>query len=643
MEVFHLDLHTTFRDREYFVEIEVKENELLNIDIEDQETGQRWAGAFKAEYLEEITKKTGNFKKFDLFVKMVKMAFKKSSETVMIDLLTYEDLEQMRRRNTSTDNPAKVTNPQLLTKRYLILSYVVEFDKVHYPLPLNYVESPDRSTLKRTVERLRTELTTLTSRAGTEPSIARGDSIKQENRKLRAEIERLEREHGRSQPKKGSAVETDMVIREHTEAEKDFDQLKKESVKDIKVLTRNLKEVTNQLDTTSSEIKNMQEFMKSVPENPHEIRTLKRKLVQLQDDLKYVRTNNDRKDQKQLKEIARYEEELEKWKVKDRQSNTKISNLENKLDNALKKKAKIEDSPASKSRSSAGFRERSPSGTRRPLSRDSPSSRRSFENSPVGKRRPQSAKDSPYSRNSRLNTSGELSDSGSRRKIRPSSSRERTPTRKWSSGSGNNGNRYNSPLNKSNSSSRAGSARNSLEKSNSWSSKRASRNLYSPKSSIGSRNGADSPVASSSTRRRLGSAARERSPGSSRNTTFSGLNRQSPGSSRNTTFSGLSRQSPKRNSKEVRPGTAKNRKLNTSTERDRRPLSARRREEGKVTPRDSRKPTNSRTNTNKAEERASKTKTSTMTKTVPDDDDDDMKEVGSRLNHLQKLLEFAKK
>ena len=37
--------------------------------------------------------------------------------------------------NTSTrDNLSKPRN----NKRYMILSYVVEFDKVHYPLPLNY-------------------------------------------------------------------------------------------------------------------------------------------------------------------------------------------------------------------------------------------------------------------------------------------------------------------------------------------------------------------------------------------------------------------------------------------------------------------------------------------------------------------------
>ena len=40
----------------------------------------------------------------------------------------------------------------------MILSYLVEFDKVHYPLPLNYDDSPPVETLKNTIERFRLEL-----------------------------------------------------------------------------------------------------------------------------------------------------------------------------------------------------------------------------------------------------------------------------------------------------------------------------------------------------------------------------------------------------------------------------------------------------------------------------------------------------
>jgi hypothetical protein len=39
--------------------------------------------------------------------------------------------------------------------RYVILSYIVEFDKIHYPLPLNYEDNNDLDTLKGTIIKLR--------------------------------------------------------------------------------------------------------------------------------------------------------------------------------------------------------------------------------------------------------------------------------------------------------------------------------------------------------------------------------------------------------------------------------------------------------------------------------------------------------
>lgn len=43
--------------------------------------------------IEDITAKTGNFKKFHVFVKMLLSAIKHASDSVFMDLLTYQDLE----------------------------------------------------------------------------------------------------------------------------------------------------------------------------------------------------------------------------------------------------------------------------------------------------------------------------------------------------------------------------------------------------------------------------------------------------------------------------------------------------------------------------------------------------------------------
>ena len=51
-------------------------NVRLVIDVEDKLSGDLWRGDFTAKYIEEITNKTGCFKKFAVFVKMLLQAIK---------------------------------------------------------------------------------------------------------------------------------------------------------------------------------------------------------------------------------------------------------------------------------------------------------------------------------------------------------------------------------------------------------------------------------------------------------------------------------------------------------------------------------------------------------------------------------------
>ena len=175
-----------------------------------KEDGERWHGEFSASYIEEVTQKTGNFKKFSVFVKMLTTSLKRDqkSETVFADLLTYSDLEMLRSRQTRKPlNTAARPN----NKRYLILTYAVEFDRVHYPLPLMHVDEPPAQALTATIRRLREEIKQLqatgysqtrsqsdTSASRSDDSIAhdlrkRNEKLREENEKLREETVRLNR------------------------------------------------------------------------------------------------------------------------------------------------------------------------------------------------------------------------------------------------------------------------------------------------------------------------------------------------------------------------------------------------------------------------------------------------------------------
>ena len=119
--------------------------------------------------IEDLTQKTGNFKQFGVFVSMLKAAVARSSESVTLDLLTYADLEALRGQKFGHASyrgvsPAAKTSlgqqqqKQLQSKRYLILTYSVEFDRIHYPLALPYAGKLDPAVLLDTIRKLRMEL-----------------------------------------------------------------------------------------------------------------------------------------------------------------------------------------------------------------------------------------------------------------------------------------------------------------------------------------------------------------------------------------------------------------------------------------------------------------------------------------------------
>ena len=94
---------------------------------------------------------------------MLRSALNKDSDNLYIDLLTYSDLESLKAKKmgTSSNNPNTTVSShssRIQLKRYIILTYTGEYDRVHYPLPLNFEETPNVEALRRTIRRLRSQL-----------------------------------------------------------------------------------------------------------------------------------------------------------------------------------------------------------------------------------------------------------------------------------------------------------------------------------------------------------------------------------------------------------------------------------------------------------------------------------------------------
>jgi len=82
----------------------------------------------------------------------------------------------------------------------MILTLNGEFEKVHYPMPLTFLEEPDVATLRRTFQRMSSEVSLMqNSRAFSEmlpftdqPSIADFTLIEDENNAMRYDLNEIE-------------------------------------------------------------------------------------------------------------------------------------------------------------------------------------------------------------------------------------------------------------------------------------------------------------------------------------------------------------------------------------------------------------------------------------------------------------------
>ena len=187
---------------------------------------------FTASYIESITKKAANSKKFKVFMDMLikattaansstKHMHKRQTENhnyrVSVDLLTASDLVSLK---SGVGNPPPPPPPPLPvpppprptsdndSKRYLILTYTTEFDRVHYPLPV--ILDSDPMQMRRTITRLMqssssanpnpdTSADTSTSSYDSVSSPARSidsssNNIRKENVILRKRISSLEKD-----------------------------------------------------------------------------------------------------------------------------------------------------------------------------------------------------------------------------------------------------------------------------------------------------------------------------------------------------------------------------------------------------------------------------------------------------------------
>ena len=95
-------------------------------------------GLFTNVFIENLSYKTGNYKKFDIFIKMLINSLEENDNenTVILDILTYNDLLKLRSSNEEVEHD----DEKNINKRYVILTYTVKYDQIHYPMTLKRID-----------------------------------------------------------------------------------------------------------------------------------------------------------------------------------------------------------------------------------------------------------------------------------------------------------------------------------------------------------------------------------------------------------------------------------------------------------------------------------------------------------------------
>ncbi|CAF1002132.1 unnamed protein product [Rotaria sp. Silwood1] len=157
----------SIRNDSYIISMYIKNIEQSEIDIKvrKKESADQWKSSFNVTDIEIMTEKTGNFKSFNVFVNMLEDAINKKNSSLSIDLFTSDDLDLIRKKQQDQNKSFKTKSSN---KRYLILIYNTEYDRIYYPLSLRYCGKPDTIILIGQIHQLVTENESLKSQLGSD-------------------------------------------------------------------------------------------------------------------------------------------------------------------------------------------------------------------------------------------------------------------------------------------------------------------------------------------------------------------------------------------------------------------------------------------------------------------------------------------
>jgi hypothetical protein len=126
----------------------------IHVSLQNTSQSLAYSNTFTSSYIHSLTTRVGNYKPYNVFIEMILDGFKSrstrsrsnaSTGVVTIDLVTGEDLLANAKPDNSRSSAAELPSKKI----YLVLTYAVAYDRVHYPLPLLLRTNRNRSPQPR--------------------------------------------------------------------------------------------------------------------------------------------------------------------------------------------------------------------------------------------------------------------------------------------------------------------------------------------------------------------------------------------------------------------------------------------------------------------------------------------------------------
>lgn len=281
-----LKIHKLFEFKapqaDYVVDLSADEN-TLNLLLEEKSTSNVWQASLTSTYIEEITLKTGNFKKYPTFIKMLISGFEGKSQSVVVDILSYSELELLRKS-------VSFKNTNRSSKKYIILTYTNEFERVHYPIPLNIQNSNEIHDLRQTIDQLREEIAILKASSNKENDLA--VLYEQENKQLKEELSKLSQQF-HNLPNYSTLIEQNKELKAalNREREESIAKIKKakeenEQLEDeLTQLRTRMDVILNQIESDHIERRDYDDLFKKYLESEKRNFTLEREKIELKDTI----------------------------------------------------------------------------------------------------------------------------------------------------------------------------------------------------------------------------------------------------------------------------------------------------------------------------------------------------------------------